>query len=59
MEIDEIRKRNHCNTCKKKWPKERSGCMVFREEPEHCWAWTDDPNWALKINEAIQKYPIR
>lgn len=21
-----------------------------------CWAWTDDPDWAKKVKEAVEKY---
>jgi len=23
---------------------------------DDCWAWTDDPDWAKKVKEAVEKY---
>lgn len=31
-------------------------CKVFKEKPEKCWAWTDDPDWEAKVDEAVRKY---
>lgn len=31
-------------------------CAVFKKKFSGCWAWTDDPKWAEKVREAVDKY---
>jgi len=46
-----------CTTCERR--DKRTGgrrCRVFIEKPENCWAWTDDPDWDAKVEEAVKRY---
>ena len=33
-------------------------CKVFFERPDNCWAWTDDPDWEKKVEEATRQYAL-
>ena len=51
----ELRQKNNCPTCERRGAYE-IGCQVFKEEPEKCWAWTDDKDWLSKYNKASKDY---
>lgn len=46
-----------CTNCERR--DKRTGgrrCRVFIEKPENCWAWTNDPDWDVKVEEAVKRY---
>ncbi len=43
-----------CKTCKRLMTNGK--CAVFVKKFKGCWAWTDDPKWAEKVREAVDKY---
>ena len=44
-----------CETCQR-FTKRIRQCKVMNELIKDCWAWTDDPDWAKKVKEAVEKY---
>ena len=46
-----------CSTCERR-DKRTNGrrCRVFAKKPENCWAWTDDPDWEVKVKKAVKRY---
>jgi len=44
-------------TCQR-WNKKYNYCEALTSPPNPCWAWTDDPEWEAKVNEAVEKYKI-
>ena len=44
-----------CETCQR-FNKRIRQCKVMNELIKDCWAWTDDPDWAKKVKEAVEKY---
>ena len=47
----------NCDNCERRFKDGRlKGCHVFTEKPDNCWAWTDDPDWLEKVNEAVNNY---
>ncbi len=55
-ESQELRKKNNCATCERRSDIHHIGCQAFKEEPETCWAWTDDKDWLSKYNKASKDY---
>jgi hypothetical protein len=51
----ELRHKNNCDTCERRGNFE-IGCQVFKEEPEKCWAWTDDKGWLAKVDKECKAY---
>ena len=47
-----------CETCTRSSAYSKR-CKVFKEPPQDCWAWTDDPDWERKVKKAIQEYSDR
>ncbi len=48
----------YCDTCQKK-NKVGTACLVLNEmigKTRPCWAWTDDPDWKRKCQEATTAY---
>lgn len=49
----------NCNNCEKRFKNEnKKGCQVFKEKPNNCWAWTNDPKWLEKVNEDVKNYKM-
>lgn len=49
--------KRRCDTCQKL--KVNGKCAVLKEnlgQERDCWAWTSDPGWEKKVNEAIKEY---
>jgi len=53
--------RRSCETCERrvKAPGKAIKCKVFKSKPSECWAWTDDPAWEEKVNQAVAEYTGR
>lgn len=45
-----------CNTCERRDKKHADDCTVFETKPDDCWAWTDDPDWHIKVAVAVKRY---
>ena len=47
----------NCSTCERR-DKRTNGrsCRVFAKKPKNCWAWTNDPDWEVKVKEAVKRY---
>ena len=50
----------NCSTCERRFKVKttKNECQAFSEIPKNCWAWTDDPNWLDKVNEAVDEYKL-
>lgn len=46
-----------CETCQR-WNKKYNYCEALTSPPNPCWAWTDDPEWEAKVNEAVMIYKM-
>jgi hypothetical protein len=47
-----------CDTCQKKTPSGKS-CKVLNKmigKTNHCWAWSDDPEWEQKVKSETKNY---
>lgn len=54
-ESQELRQKNNCANCERRGRFE-IGCQTFKEEPENCWAWTNDKDWLKKVDKACKEY---
>lgn len=56
LKSQKVRERNKCSTCERKSDWYQTGCQVFTEEPENCWAHTTDKDWLRKVEKVCKEY---
>ncbi|RQD77353.1 MAG: hypothetical protein D5R97_02560 [Candidatus Syntrophonatronum acetioxidans] len=55
---DNLHTQKRCETCAKNTPADNA-CQVLTKRiglEQDCWAWSDNPDWEKKVNEAVKAY---